>query len=82
MTLPQDFIGVDIAKIWIDVFHLSSSKHERIPVTKRVLSKFAQAAIIVCQRVDCAFEIGQIHRGRWRQLLLDRCRHTAQSSQE
>ena len=25
MTLPQDFIGVDIAKDWIDVFHLTVS---------------------------------------------------------
>ena len=44
MTLPQDFIGVDIAKDWIDVFYLSTSKHERISTTKQALARFAKAA--------------------------------------
>ncbi len=44
MTLPQNFIGVDIAKDWIDVFYLSTSKHERIPTTKQSLTRFAKAA--------------------------------------
>ena len=44
MTLPQNFIGVDIAKGWIDVFYLSSSKHERIATTKQALARFAKAA--------------------------------------
>lgn len=44
MTLPQDFIGVDIAKGWIDVFYLSASRHERIPTTKQALARFAKAA--------------------------------------
>ena len=44
MTLPQDFIGVDIAKDWIDVFYLSTSRHERIPTTKQALARFAEAA--------------------------------------
>ena len=44
MTLPQDVIGVDIAKGWIDVFHASSSRHERIAVTKQSLALFAPAA--------------------------------------
>ena len=45
MTLPQNFIGVDIAKDWIDVFYLSTSKHERIPTTKQSLTRFAKAAV-------------------------------------
>ncbi|MGQ3485862.1 hypothetical protein [Roseovarius pacificus] len=52
MTLAQDFIGVAVAKNWIEVFHLSSSKHERIPATKRALSKFARAVRgcrVVCE---------------------------------
>jgi len=44
MTLTQNCIGVDIAKGWIDVFHASSSKHERIAVTKQFLARFARAA--------------------------------------
>ena len=28
MTMTQDFIGVDIAKGWIDVFHRASSTYE------------------------------------------------------
>ena len=44
MTLPQDFIGVDIAKGWIDVFTLSSSRHERIATTKQALARFAKTA--------------------------------------
>jgi transposase len=43
MTLPQNFIGVDIAKDWIDVFYLNTSKHERIPTTKQSLARFARA---------------------------------------
>lgn len=44
MTLPQDCIGVDIARDWIDVFHLSTSRHERIATTKQALRGFARAA--------------------------------------
>lgn len=44
MTLPQDFIGVDIAKDWIDIFHLSSSRHERIATTAAALARFAKTA--------------------------------------
>lgn len=44
MTLPQDFIGVDIAKNWIDVFRLSTGRRERIATTKRALARFARAA--------------------------------------
>lgn len=44
MTLPQDIVGVDISKDWIDVFHLSASRHERISTTQPALRKFATAA--------------------------------------
>lgn len=44
MTLPQDFIGVDIAKDWIDVFHLSTARRDRIATTKQALARFAKAA--------------------------------------
>lgn len=44
MTLPQDFIGVDIAKDWIDVHHLSTGRRQRIPATAPALARFARAA--------------------------------------
>jgi transposase len=44
MTLPQNIIGVDIAKDWIDTFTLSTAKHERIVMTKQVLARFAKGA--------------------------------------
>jgi len=44
MTLPQNFIGVDIAKDWIDVFYFSTRKRERILTTKQALARFARAA--------------------------------------
>ena len=52
MTLPQDVIGVDIAKGWIDTFTLSTLRHERIPTTKQALARFARAAkgvLVVCE---------------------------------
>jgi len=52
MTLPQDVIGVDIAKGWIDTFTLSTHKHERIPTTQQALARFARAAqgcLVVCE---------------------------------
>jgi transposase len=42
--IAQDCIGVDIAKGWIDVFHLSTNRHERIITTKQALARFAKAA--------------------------------------
>jgi transposase len=44
MTLPQDIIGVDIAKGWIDTFTLSSRTHVRIATTEPELARFARAA--------------------------------------
>ena len=43
MTLPHTFIGVDVAKDWIDVFDPSTSRHERIPTDSRSLRRFAAA---------------------------------------
>jgi transposase len=42
--IAQDVIGVDIAKGWIDTFHLSSSRHERIAATQQALNRFARTA--------------------------------------
>lgn len=44
MTLPQDFIGVDIAKDWIDVFRLFTGRRERIASTGPALARFARTA--------------------------------------
>ena len=44
MTLPQDFIGVDIAKDWIDVFFLSTGRAERVPMATAELRAFAARA--------------------------------------
>jgi len=52
MTMPQDVIGVDIAKGWIDIFTLSTRKHERIATTKPALARFARrvkGALVVCE---------------------------------
>lgn len=43
MTLPQTYVGVDIAKGWIDVFYASSSKHEHIVISKQSLAKFVRS---------------------------------------
>ena len=50
MTLPQDVIGVDIAKDWIDVFFLSARRAERVPMATAELRAFAaraRAALVV-----------------------------------
>ena len=44
MTVPQQIIGVDVAKNWIDVFHLASGKAEHIAKSKRAFARFAQCA--------------------------------------
>jgi transposase len=44
VTLPQTYIGVDVAKDWIDVFDPTRSRHERIPTDSRSLRRFARAA--------------------------------------
>ncbi len=41
MTLPQDVLGVDVAKDWIDVFILSTGRRQRIATTKAALARFA-----------------------------------------
>lgn len=35
VTLPQTYIGVDVAKDWIDVCDPASSRQERIPTDRR-----------------------------------------------
>ena len=44
MTVPRQIIGVDVAKNWIDVFHLASGKAEHIAKSKRAFARFAQCA--------------------------------------
>lgn len=44
MTLPQDFIGVDVSKDWLDTFSLSSGRHDRIANTEQDLARFAREA--------------------------------------
>ncbi len=44
MTLPQDIIGGDIAKDWLDTFQLSPLQHRRIPATKQALARFSKTA--------------------------------------
>ncbi len=41
MSMAENFIGVDIAKNWIDVFHLNTGRSQRILSTKHKLTKFA-----------------------------------------
>jgi transposase len=52
VTLPQTYIGVDVAKDWIDVFDPSTSRHERISTDSLSLRRFAAAvgkAIVVLE---------------------------------
>ena len=44
VTLPNTYIGADVAKDWIDVFDPTRSRHERIPTDSRSLRRFALAA--------------------------------------
>jgi hypothetical protein len=38
MTLPQDVIGVDVSKDWIDVFTLSTAGHGGVnPALRRLM---------------------------------------------
>ena len=41
VTLPQTYIGVDVAKDWIDVCDPAASRHERIPTDRRSFRRFA-----------------------------------------
>ena len=41
VTLPQTYIGVDVAKDWIDVCDPTTSRQERIPTDGRSLRRFA-----------------------------------------
>ena len=44
MTLPQNIVGVDVAKNWIDAYHLSTGRSERITMTKQDLARFTKGA--------------------------------------
>ncbi|MGB8811662.1 MAG: hypothetical protein WCC57_00595 [Paracoccaceae bacterium] len=53
--MPQNFVGVDIAKGWIDAFFLSTSRHERIITTKQYFTRFATAvmgSLVICEASD------------------------------
>ena len=39
-----DFIGVDVAKSWIDSHRLSTGQPERVPATRQELARFARRA--------------------------------------
>ena len=42
MSITQNYIGVDIAKDWIDSFDPQTGKNQRIKTTKRALNAFAK----------------------------------------
>ena len=44
MTVPRQIIGVDVARNWIDVFHLASGKAEHIAKSKRAFARFVPCA--------------------------------------
>jgi transposase len=44
MTLPQDVVGVDIAKDWIDCHRLSTGEAWRVDTSPRALRRFAARA--------------------------------------
>lgn len=44
VILPHTYIGVDVAKDWIDMFDPIRSRHERIPTDSRWSRRFALAA--------------------------------------
>ena len=41
MTLPQDVVGVDIAKDWVDCHRLSTGEAWRVDTSPRALSSFS-----------------------------------------
>lgn len=45
VTLPQTYIGVDVAKDWIDVCDTAASRQERIPTDRRSLRRFAASTL-------------------------------------
>lgn len=44
MSMPQTIIGVDVSESWIDAYHLSDGRHERIGMTRAALARFARDA--------------------------------------
>jgi transposase len=44
MTLPQNCIGVDISKDFLDVYHSATGHHERLPYTAQTCAALAKSA--------------------------------------
>ena len=44
MTMPSLFLGVDVAKDWIDVFDPKTGRHSRHDMTPGALRAFARTA--------------------------------------
>jgi len=76
MTLPQDIIGVDIAKGWIDVFYLSTTVMNGLPRQNRRLrgSPWSRKALWSCLKPRAAMSVP------WRRPLPRRARNTAAST--
>lgn len=52
MTMTETYVGVDIAKDWIDVFDARAGKAQRVKATARALKAFAKT----CARKHVVFE--------------------------
>jgi len=52
MTLQQNFIGVDIAKDWIDIYNPDTKKHQQVKTTPEHLHVFAKT----CKNALVVFE--------------------------
>jgi len=48
MSIAQTYIGVDIAKDWIDVFDRSTGQHQRLKMTLQALTDFAKRCVDTC----------------------------------
>ncbi len=44
MTIAQEVLGFDVAKVRIDVFHINSGQRERLSTTRVALARFARQA--------------------------------------
>lgn len=52
MTLPQNYIGVDVAKNWIDIYHPDTNQHQQVKTTPQHLHVFAKT----CKNALVVFE--------------------------
>jgi transposase len=48
MSVPQNILGVDISKDWIDTFDLATRRHQRLATTPRALAAFARGCAGAC----------------------------------